>query len=844
MFAYLTLLSVLAVSALCQATPAIEKRSSPAPYSNFTHNPVYYPLKQAPLWRVCYARAIQVQDGSLLLTWEDYPYGENSSNLDTFKILRSVDGGASWSNFSHVADTQNGWGMRFQPDMYILKNNIGKYPAGTLLIAGVSTPLSLTGGVYIDLYTSSDMGKSWKFASHVAYGAGPETVTTGDKSIWEPFFLEYNGKLMVYFSDQRDPAHSQKLSLTSTTDLLTWSASTDVVAYSNANARPGMAVISYLPTIGQYMLSYEYCNPPSGSGCPAHYRLASNPTEFLTATDHTLTTTSGHTPGGSPYSVWYQYPGSTTDGAVILSTNSDTDLFVSRDNASTWTMVNVNQYTGQSRHLLLFNDNGEERLHLATAGFYGCSGSCYNYVSNGVTALEKGNLKVKVVISEDLVGPTQAMQLHDLQKQTKVIWPKGVLAPDPSSKTLSERGQLKNLMLVSALLRKPSNCMRVTMDLKEKDWEIARAVKNPDRVRELLSQGHKPDAFDLCEAALHGAQCAGAVEIVEILLATGVIDPNTRPDYADLTNVAEVEKDWASSDKSSSPPEIYKDPDEWYPLHLALTCSHYPTDRQVQKRNMTQMATALLQHGADPYAIFRQTVRIYNYWLRFPGEPQDDKPDKGGVYPLIAALSRIRAYWSKTEHLGTLESAIDDLLAAGADPMVRDPRGNTALHYLALSWPDDFSVRVDEQRRLCRLLLDRGIDPNARNLDGQSALKLYFTAFETSRYQNRQGYSWNVWQDMDEPYAKINEEVLEIFEKAGANLTAQDSEGQTLLHIVAGKRTLRMYDRLLLLLSKDLDPMVRNAKGETAIDVAMSLEPSGESFFATVLKDHVEGLNG
>jgi hypothetical protein len=63
---------------------------------------------------VAYARAIQVQDESLLLTWEDYPYGENSTNLDTFKILRSVDGGVSWSNLSQVADTQNGWGMRFR----------------------------------------------------------------------------------------------------------------------------------------------------------------------------------------------------------------------------------------------------------------------------------------------------------------------------------------------------------------------------------------------------------------------------------------------------------------------------------------------------------------------------------------------------------------------------------------------------------------------------------------------------------------------------------------------------------------------------------------------------------
>ncbi|GFF49233.1 tankyrase-1 [Aspergillus udagawae] len=527
------------------------------------------------------------------------------------------------------------------------------------------------------------------------------------------------------------------------------------------------------------------------------------------------------------------------------------------------------------------------------------------------------------------------------------------------------------------------------MDLKERDWEIARAVKNPDRVRELLSQGHKPDAFDLCETARHEAQCAGAVETVEILLATGAINPNTRPDYADLTNTAGVEEDWASGAKSSLPPEIYRDPDEWYPLQLALTYDRVQSDPHIQKKNMTRMATALLQHGADPYALFHQTIRFYSYMSRYPGEIHDDKaidenfdlgivqhrplfprkyqgrilllsacrsalgadaaingvhgdlfyeetrrgiqhnpfpqpdnywkaseltgvtttvspdmptlleyftnrganvlavdnygrnalhhllkarhqlfssqppvisasvryvaqnygslvnqPDKAGVYPFIAALSRIRAYWSKTEHLGTLESAIDDLLAAGADPLVRDPRVNTALHYLALSWLDDFGVRGDEQRRLCRLLLDRDVDPNARNLDGQSALELYFTAFETSRYRNRQGYRWDVWQDMDEPYAKIDEEVLEIFEKAGVNLTAQDSEGQTLLHIVARKRTLRTYDRLMLLLSKGLDPMVRNAKGETAIDVAMNLEPSGESFYATILKDHVEGLNG
>ena len=272
-----------------------------------------------------------------------------------------------------------------EPHMYTLTGTYGSFPAGTLLIAGVSTPLSLEGGVYIDVYASQDSGKTWTFASHIAYGKGPETVTTGDAAIWEPFFLEYNGKLYVYFSDQRDSAHSQKLSLSYTSDLKKWSASSDVVAYSDVNARPGMAVISYIPTIKKYMLSYEFCGAPGG-GCPATYRLSSDPTAFMNVADITLTTTSGHTPGGSPYSVWYQYPGSTS-GSIIVSTNSDTVFFVSKDNAQTWTTVDKGQYTGQSRHLMLFNDNGVQRLHVVTGGFYGCSGSCYNYISNGVSDL-------------------------------------------------------------------------------------------------------------------------------------------------------------------------------------------------------------------------------------------------------------------------------------------------------------------------------------------------------------------------------------------------------------------------------------------------------------------------
>ncbi|PKX91322.1 uncharacterized protein P174DRAFT_432787 [Aspergillus novofumigatus IBT 16806] len=144
----------------------------------------------------------------------------------------------------------------------------------------------------------------------------------------------------------------------------------------------------------------------------------------------------------------------------------------------------------------------------------------------------------------------------------------------------------------------------------------------------------------------------------------------------------------------------------------------------------------------------------------------------GGETP-TSSIALYLAYWSNITHPGTLKSAIDDLLAAVADQGVCDPRGNTALHYLALRCLDDFGVRGEEERHLCRLLQDRGIDPNARNMDGQSAFELYTTAFDTDRYRNRQEkwYTFDAWMDMDEPYAKIDKEDLGMFEKAGADET-------------------------------------------------------------------------
>ena len=71
--------------------------------------------------------------------------------------LESTDLGETWSERSRVYDTQNGWGLRYQPDLYEMTESIGNYSAGTLLMAANSIPADLS-ETKIDVYASTDKG--------------------------------------------------------------------------------------------------------------------------------------------------------------------------------------------------------------------------------------------------------------------------------------------------------------------------------------------------------------------------------------------------------------------------------------------------------------------------------------------------------------------------------------------------------------------------------------------------------------------------------------------------------------------------------------------------------------
>lgn len=175
------LLRFLPVAAAVATATAHRGWNRPEPYSPVT---IFDPPENYTIPRTLYARNEQLPNGDILATWENY---SPEPPPVYFPIYRSSDYGGSWTEISRVHDTANGLGLRYQPFLYYLPERVGRFRAGTLLLAGSSIPTDLS-STQIDLYASHDLGHTWKFLSHIASG-GRALPENGLTPVWEPFLL-------------------------------------------------------------------------------------------------------------------------------------------------------------------------------------------------------------------------------------------------------------------------------------------------------------------------------------------------------------------------------------------------------------------------------------------------------------------------------------------------------------------------------------------------------------------------------------------------------------------------------------------------------------------------------
>ncbi|KAM0265174.1 hypothetical protein ACHAQJ_000327 [Trichoderma viride] len=166
--------------------------------------------------------------------------------------------------------------------------------------------------------------------------------------------------------------------------------------------------------------------------------------------------------------------------------------------------------------------------------------------------------------------------------------------------------------------------------------------------------------------------------------------------------------------------------------------------------------------------------------------------DGNGETPLHYAM--IRAL----DRNNTAEAEM--LLGAGADPMIISRRGDTMLHILGRG------LAIAVLRVFFQDLVDRGIDLNARNARGETALFSFYNCPKT--YPNSRYY--------DEADRPTGEYVKPMLEKLAGDFFVRDNNGRGLLHAAAGGDVERFQE----LMDMGLDPMMEDNAQQTAIDAA------------------------
>ncbi|KKA30496.1 hypothetical protein TD95_002068 [Thielaviopsis punctulata] len=323
---------------------------------------------------VLYARSIQLQNGDILATWENY---SPEPPLVYFPIYKSTDNGSTWAEVSKVQDTVNGWGLRYQPNLYQLPEAVGEYPAGTVLCAGNSIPQDLS-KTKLDIYASKDSGETWEFVSSLGEG-GEALPNNGLTPIWEPLLMQHryvDGTVVAYYSDQRDPKYAQKLVHTTSTNLKDWSAIVnDIFDPNSYTARPGMAAVTALPN-GQWMYAYEVCG--AASACHVHYRLCATPYDAADSTGIVLTTTAGGQLTSSPTLTWSPVGGA--NGTLVISSGSQAQVFTNQmlGAPDAWVPRSVPNPSSYSRWVKVF-ENDLSKLIIASGGVLGGTNNKIEY---------------------------------------------------------------------------------------------------------------------------------------------------------------------------------------------------------------------------------------------------------------------------------------------------------------------------------------------------------------------------------------------------------------------------------------------------------------------------------
>lgn len=281
--------------------------------------------------------------------------------------------------------------------LFELPESIGNLPAGTLLFAA---SYENAAGPAIIVSASTDEGKHWSYESTPVSGKGEK----GSGGLWEPeFSVASDHALVMFWSDETFLCCSQKLQKIRTFDGVNWQDRSDVVASTNENDRPGMVIVSKLPT-GLYFMTYEICGAPINRyHCAAYFRTSrdgwnyGNPSNMGTR----IETADGKFFEHAPANIWAPSPLSPNGVIVVVGQvlhNADGTVASQNgrvlmvnpllDGSGPWRMVQApvqvpnayNNYCPNYSSALLPVEGGADLLEFASD--YRAKGKCSTYFAD------------------------------------------------------------------------------------------------------------------------------------------------------------------------------------------------------------------------------------------------------------------------------------------------------------------------------------------------------------------------------------------------------------------------------------------------------------------------------
>ncbi len=300
-----------------------------------------------------------------------YATGERWIDDHMCPIYCSADGGTTWAELGEVKDkSHKAVRTAFAPCLYELPVQVGEMPAGTLIL-GANSIDSAWRNIYVVLYRSYDLGRTWEAFATVG-------ASEGTGGYWEAnFACTDDGTLICYFSDDTDPFHSQKLVLRYTKDGENWSDFVETVALNDGGLRPGMPVVTKMGN-GQYFMAYEIVGMANN---PVYYKITDDPLDWGDPAEVGERLMAGRKGlAATPWCTWI--PAGGECGTLIVTgwrmsagkSDTGSDIFLSFDYGKTWTAMD-NYYSYE-----WYSDNDTWGYSAST--FFSQDGETLYYMAN------------------------------------------------------------------------------------------------------------------------------------------------------------------------------------------------------------------------------------------------------------------------------------------------------------------------------------------------------------------------------------------------------------------------------------------------------------------------------